>query len=71
MEYVPAHCSGYNTCSIGVCFEGNFEYEYMEQTQINSGIDIVNYLKNTYNLSNVGKHNDYNATDCPRSKFSI
>ena len=71
LEYVPAHCSGYNTCSIGVCFEGNFEYEYVNQTQINSGIDIVNYLRNTYNLSNVGKHNDYNATDCPRSKFSI
>lgn len=69
MEYVPAHCSGYNTRSIGVCFEGNFEYEWMNDTQINSGREIVAYLKSTYGIDNVGKHKDYNATDCPGANF--
>ena len=69
MEYVPAHCSGYNTRSIGVCFEGNFEYEWMNDTQINAGKEIVSYLKGQYGISNVGKHKDYNATDCPGENF--
>lgn len=69
MEYVPAHCSGYNTCSIGVCFEGNFEYEWMDSIQIESGKWIVSYLKELYGISDVGKHNDYNATDCPGANF--
>lgn len=69
MEYVPAHCSGYNTCSIGVAFEGNFEYEWMEQTQIEAGKWLVAYLKDLYGISNVGKHKDYNATDCPGANF--
>lgn len=69
MEYVPAHCSGYNTRSIGVAFEGNYEYEWMNDTQINAGKEIVSYLKNAYNINNVGKHKDYNATDCPGTNF--
>lgn len=69
MEYVPAHCSGYNTRSIGVCFEGNFEYEWMNDIQKESGKWIVSYLKEIYGISNVGKHKDYNATDCPGQNF--
>ena len=69
MEYVPAHCSGYNTRSIGDAFEGNFEYEEMESIQIESGKWLVAYLKDLYGISDVGKHNDYNATDCPGANF--
>lgn len=69
MEYVPAHCQGYNTRSIGVAFEGNYVYEEMGETQINAGKELVAYLKATYGISDVGKHCDYQATECPGQNF--
>lgn len=69
LKYVPAHATGFNTCSIGVCFEGDFEKEEMGQVQINAGKELVAYLKEKYNISLVQKHNDVNNTSCPGSNF--
>lgn len=66
MEYVPAHCTNYNTRSIGVCFEGDFMWEYMDDVQMNAGKELVQYLKNLYGINDVGVHKYYQATDCPR-----
>ena len=66
-----SHCSGYNTGSIGVCFEGNFNNETMQEKQLKSGLEIVKHLKKQFNLtnSNIFRHKDLMATDCPGNKF--
>ena len=69
IKYVPAHATNYNTCSIGICFEGNFEEEKMGQAQIEAGIWLVAYLKSKYNITLVQKHKDVNATSCPGKNF--
>lgn len=69
LEYVPAHATGYNTCSIGVCFEGNFEVETMPEAQKQAGKELVSYLKEKYNISLVQKHKDVQATSCPGANF--
>lgn len=69
LEYVPAHATGHNTCSIGVCFEGNFEVETMPEAQKQAGKELVSYLKEKYNISLVQKHKDVQATSCPGANF--
>lgn len=69
LEYVPAHCSGHNSTTIGVCFEGNFEYEWMPEAQINAGKEMVAYIRDNYGINKFSKHKDYNSTDCPGQNF--
>lgn len=66
---VGAHCSGENYNSIGICFEGNFEKEEMNEEQLKAGRELVNYLKDKYKINKVKKHNDYGNTDCPGKNF--
>ena len=66
---VGAHAKGYNSNSIGVCFEGRYNKESMPQAQIQAGKELVAYLKKKYNITNVKKHKDLLATDCPGNLF--
>ena len=66
---VGAHAKGYNSTSIGVCFEGRYNKEVMPQAQIKAGRELVAYLKNKYNITEVKRHKDLIATDCPGSLF--
>ena len=67
---VGAHTYGKNYDSIGICFEGNFEEENMNETQKNSGIELVTYLLNRYpGITSVCRHRDFNATACPGKNF--
>ncbi len=69
MQYVPAHATGHNTYSIGICFEGNFEVETMSEAQMKAGAELVAYLKEKYNISLVQKHKDVQSTACPGANF--
>ena len=69
IEYVPAHATNFNTCSIGICFEGNFEEEEMGKEQKEAGKELVAYLKQKYNLNLVQRHKDVQATSCPGRNF--
>jgi hypothetical protein len=69
-EYASgAHTTDYNSQSIGVCFEGNFENEKMKAVQINAGRELITYLKSKYPKAKVKKHRDFNATSCPGKNF--
>lgn len=68
-DVVGAHTSGHNLNTIGICFEGDFENEYMTDIQIKAGQELVKYLKDKYNISIVKGHRDYMATDCPGKNF--
>ena len=63
------HTQNYNHCSIGICFEGNFEKEYMNDAQLAAGQWLIEDIKKRYPGINVGKHSQYNATACPGKKF--
>lgn len=60
---------GYNQNSIGICFEGAYNTETMPQIQIDTGKELINYLRSKYNISKVYKHKDLYSTDCPGAKF--
>lgn len=68
-DTVGAHAYGSNNDSIGICFEGNFEEEQMTEGQIKSGKELVNYLKEKYNINKVQMHRDVNQTSCPGKNF--
>lgn len=70
IDTVGAHTSNYNSVSIGVCFEGNFDNETtMCGEQIKSGQALVGYLKELYPSAEIKKHKDFNATSCPGKNF--
>lgn len=68
-DVVGAHATNYNSKSIGICFEGDFTEESMPKAQLESGKELVAYLKNKYGVTNVKAHRDLMATSCPGSRF--
>ena len=70
-DTVGAHAYSSNNDSIGICFEGNFEEEQMTEGQIKSGKELVNYLKEKYNINKVQMHRDVNQTSCPGKNFKF
>ena len=71
IDCVGAHAQGYNSVSVGVCFEGNFEEEEMTSEQIGSGKQIIAYLKERYPRISFKGHRDVNSTDCPGKNFKF
>jgi len=63
------HTLYYNGTSIGICFEGNFETEYMTDAQLKSGQALLAYLRPKYPSAKVVRHSDLNATACPGKNF--
>lgn len=66
---VGAHATGYNSVSIGICFEGNFDVEQMTDEQVKAGKELVAYLKNKYDINKVLRHSDVGLTACPGKNF--
>ena len=64
-----AHTTDYNSVSVGVCFEGNFENEKMSYKQLQAGRNLIAYLKEKYPSAQIKKHRDFNATACPGRYF--
>ena len=68
-DTVGAHAGNNNYDSIGVCFEGSFDRERMNEVQRKAGAELVAYLKDKYGIAKVQKHSDVNATGCPGAHF--
>jgi N-acetylmuramoyl-L-alanine amidase CwlA len=64
-KYIGAHCENYNSVSIGICCEGNFEIEQPTEKQLTSLSELIQYLKKKYGNIQVVGHRDLNATACP------
>ena len=69
IEIIGAHCTGKNSCSIGICFEGNFENETMTAAQLKAGKELVSYLKGLYPSAEIKRHKDFQSTACPGRNF--
>lgn len=63
------HTLYYNSTSIGICFEGNFEIETMTDAQLKSGQALLAYLRPKYPSAKTVRHSDLNATACPGKSF--
>ena len=68
---VGAHCSGHNNISIGVCCEGSFMSETMQQTQYNAVIECLQYIKKIYPNAIIKGHKELTATNCPGDNFPL
>ena len=64
-EYIGAHCENYNSVSLGICCEGNFEIEQPTEKQLQSLSELIHNLKQKYGNVQVIGHRDLNATACP------
>lgn len=64
-EYIGAHCENYNSVSLGICLEGNFEIEQPTEKQLQSLSELIHNLKQKYGNVQVIGHRDLNATACP------
>ncbi len=63
------HTTNWNYCSIGVCFEGNFETETMSKAQLEAGRELIADIRRRYPSITVGKHKQYQQTACPGRNF--
>jgi peptidoglycan hydrolase-like protein with peptidoglycan-binding domain len=70
-DTIGSHAKGYNSTSIGICFEGNFEKETPTQVQMNAGLELVEYLKRKYGIKTIKGHGELMATACPGKLFDI
>ncbi|MEA5009142.1 N-acetylmuramoyl-L-alanine amidase [Clostridium tyrobutyricum] len=68
---VGAHCIKYNTVSIGICCEGNFNTDGMGSAQYSALIDLIKSTLNRYGISKIHGHGELNSTDCPGNKFPL
>ena len=68
---IGGHTQNWNKCSIGICFEGNFEQEEMTSAQKAAGLALIADIKNRYPGIIVGGHGEYGATACPGKHFPL
>ena len=72
LNAVGAHCVGRNAISIGVCFEGNYQYERtMPEVQLESGKELILYIKGIFPYAEIKRHDDFLATLCPGRYFPL
>ena len=63
------HTANWNYCSIGICFEGNFELEEMPQAQFDAGRELIADIASRYTSIEIGRHCEYGSTACPGKSF--
>ena len=66
-----AHALGENSSSIGICLEGSYNKEKLEEVQMNSLINLSASLVVKYNMENIIGHRDCNDTLCPGENVNI
>ena len=64
-----AHAMNWNYCSIGICFEGNYETETMPEAQLAAGRALIEDIKKRYPNIVVSRHSELCQTSCPGKNF--
>ncbi|MDF1510611.1 peptidoglycan recognition family protein [Robertmurraya sp. DFI.2.37] len=70
---VGAHCSGRNSDTLGVCFQGDFDKQHMTDAQVKAGGWLIAKLIKEHGLqiNDVLGHRDLAATACPGKNFRM
>jgi len=67
-----AHCKGYNTNAIGICFVGNFDLQLPPKESWDAGIKLVKFLMAEYGIKKVFGHTELNShKTCPGKLFGL
>jgi len=67
-----AHTLNFNSTTLGVCCEGNYNEEtVMPVAQLQALREVLAYLKQLYPAASIKCHRDYNATACPGKWFPL
>lgn len=66
-----AHTIGYNSTSVGICAEGNFETENMPEVQKDAIILLVKYVLEIYPGAIIKGHGELDATACPGKNYPL
>lgn len=70
LDTVGAHTYGYNSNSVGVCFEGDFNKEEMGEKQLNAGVMLLCWLKQAYPEATIVRHGRLvKGKTCPGRHF--
>lgn len=69
-EEKGAHCIGYNTDSIGICYVGGLDNngkpaDTRTPEQKLALLHLINDLCSKYKIKDVAGHNEYSSKDCP------
>lgn len=73
-EYIGGHSMNYNSFSIGICFEGNYDSTstYMPEAQYNAGAALIAEALRRYpTITAIYGHKTVNATACPGKYFPL
>ena len=69
-DSVGAHAKGHNKESVGVCFEGDFNKETMNDKQLNASVMLLSLLSLAYDDAEIlGHHKLDNEKTCPGKNF--
>jgi len=72
LDSVGAHVSGMNTCSVGICAEGDYDKEKeMPVAQKNAIKELLRYLKGIYPAAKIVGHREIGESDCPGQFYPI
>lgn len=66
-----AHCPGVNSISLGICAEGDFEQEIMNDVQKNAIVELIKDIKSRYNIKWIKGHREILSTDCPGANYPL
>lgn len=66
-----AHCPGVNSISLGICAEGDFEQEIMNDVQKNAIVELIKNIKSRYNIQWIKGHREILSTDCPGANYPL
>lgn len=66
-----SHCPGVNSTSIGICAEGDFEQEIMNDIQKKAIVELIKDIKSRYNIKWIKGHREILSTDCPGANYPL
>lgn len=69
-DTIGAHAYGYNKESIGVCFEGNFNKEKMNDKQLDASIMLLSVISLAFDAPLV-PHSGISKKNCPGKNFPM
>jgi len=73
-EYTGAHTSNYNSISIGICFEGNYDSTStsMPELQYSAGVEMIALALEKYSdVATICGHKSLGSTACPGRYFPL
>jgi len=72
INMIGAHCPDFNSISIGICFEGNYDREMiMPLVQFEAGKKLIKLIREGFKNTKTVGHREKFATACPGKYFPL